>query len=103
MPILNTLQEIGRGFQRAGDDRGHLIADQFDGNNTLANIVAMNGELNKGAYKAMEDLWAEAIRNGQHVSGTIELVYSGSSFRPSTFEVAYSIGTELFEQLFSNL
>lgn len=103
LPILNTLQEIGRGFQRAGDDRGHLIADQFDGNNTLANIVAMNGELNKGAYKAMEDLWAEAIKNGQHVSGTIELVYSGSSFRPSAFEVAYSIGTELFEQLFSNL
>ncbi len=103
LPILNTLQEIGRGFQRAGDDRGHLIADRFDGNNTLANIVAMNGELNKGAYKAMEYAWAKAIMNGQHVSGSIELVYSGSSFRPSTFEVAYSIGAELFEQLFSNL
>ena len=103
LPILNTLQEIGRGFQKVGDDRGHLIADQFDGNNSLANIVAMNGDLNKGAYKAMEELWAEAIRNGQHVSGTIELVYSGSSFRPSTFEVAYSIGSELFTQLFSNL
>ena len=103
LPILNTLQEIGRGFQKAGDDRGHLIGDRFNGDNTFANIVAMNGELNKGAYKAMEEAWAEAIMNGKHVSGTIELVYSGSSYRPSTFEMAYSIGTELFTQLFSNL
>ncbi|MBR4472208.1 MAG: DNA/RNA non-specific endonuclease [Oscillospiraceae bacterium] len=103
LPILNTLQEIGRGFQRVGDDRGHLIADRFSGNNSLANIVAMNGDLNKGAYKAMEDAWAEAIVNGEHVSGTIELAYSGSSFRPSSFDVAYSIGAELFNQLFSNL
>ncbi len=103
LPILNTLQEIGRGFQRAGDDRGHLIGDRFNGDNTLANIVAMNGDLNKGAYKAMEDAWAEAIMSGKHVSGTIEIVYSGSSYRPSTFEVAYSIGTVLFNQLFSNL
>lgn len=103
LPILNTLQEIGRGFQRAGDDRGHLIADRFDGNNTLANIVAMDDELNKGAYKAMEDLWAEAIGNGQQVSGTIELFYSGSSFRPNSFDVAYTIGEELFNMLFSNL
>lgn len=103
LPIVNTLQEIGRGFQKAGDDRGHLIADRFDGNNTLANIVPMNGELNKGLYKAMEDKWAEAITNGKTVSGAIELVYSGSSFRPDSFEVAYSIGAEFFKELFSNL
>ncbi len=103
LPIENTLQEIGRGFQRVGDDRGHLIGDRFNGDNTLANIVAMNGELNKGAYKAMEDRWAEEILKGNSVSGTIDLVYSGSSFRPSSFEVAYSIGSEFFEQLFSNI
>lgn len=103
LPILNTLQEIGHGFQHLGDDRGHLIGDRFNGNNTLANIVSMNGELNKGAYKLMEDQWAEAIMNGETVSGTIEIVYSGASFRPDSFNVIYSIGSQLFEQLFRNL
>lgn len=103
LPIVNTAQEIGRGFQKAGDDRGHLIADRFNGDNSIANIVSMNGNLNRGEYKAMENAWAKAIMNGDNVSGSIELIYSGSSYRPNTFEVAYSIGSELFTKIFSNL
>lgn len=103
LPILNTIQEIGRGFQKAGDDRGHLIGDRFGGDNSLANIVAMNRELNQGAYKNMENIWADAIQNGENVSGTIELVYSESSFRPDTLKVIYSIGKETLTKLFPNL
>ena len=103
LPILNTLHEIGRGFEKAGDDRGHLIGDRFGGDNTLANIVSMSKQLNQGGYKAMEDLWAEAIQNGDVVNGTIELVYSGSSFRPDTINVVYHIGKTLFNSLFTNI
>lgn len=63
----------------------------------------MNSELNKGAYKAMEDAWVEAIKNGDIVSGTIELVYSGQSFRPDSLKVVYTIGRQLFTKLFENL
>lgn len=63
----------------------------------------MNSELNQGAYKAMEDSLAEAISNGEIVSGTIELVYSGQSFRPDSLEVVYTIGKQLFRILFENL
>ena len=103
LPIVDSLQKIAHGFQKAGDDRGHLIADRFNGDNTTANIVAMNSELNKGAYKAMEDAWVEAIKNGDIVSGTIELVYSGQSFRPDSLKVVYTIGRQLFTKLFENL
>lgn len=103
LPIVNTLQEIGRGFQKAGDDRGHLIGDRFNGDNSLANIVPMDKELNQGAYKAMEDTWAEAIQKGGSVSGTIELVYKGSSFRPESLRVVYSIGKKMVTRLFSNI
>ena len=51
----------------------------------------------------MEDSWAEAIANGEIVSGTIELVYSGQSFRPDSLEVVYTIGKQLFTMLFENL
>ena len=51
----------------------------------------------------MEDAWVEAIKNGDIVSGTIELVYSGQSFRPDSLKVVYTIGRQLFTKLFENL
>lgn len=38
----------------------------------------MDSDLNRGEYKAMEDIWAESIKLGKNVSGTIELKYSGN-------------------------
>jgi hypothetical protein len=102
--IANTLSEIGKGYEKVGiDERGHLIGDRFKGNNSIANIVAMNGDLNKGEYKAMEQLWADSINSGKNVSGTIKLSYSGNSFRPDSFDVLYDIGEGIVEKIFANL
>lgn len=101
--IQNTLSEIGRGCEKANDDRGHIIADRFNGNNSLANIVSMDSDLNRGEYKAMEDIWAESIKLGKSVSGTIELKYSGKSYRPDMLDVWYDIGEGSVEKVFSNL
>lgn len=101
--IQNTLSEIGRGYEKANDDRGHIIADRFNGNNSLANIVSMDSDLNRGEYKAMEDIWAESIKLGKNVSGTIELKYSGKSYRPDVLDVWYDIGEGSIEKVFSNL
>ena len=89
--IVDTIETIAKGFQKAGDDRGHLFADIFDGDNSMANIIAMNGELNKGAYKSLENLWAEALRAGKKVKVSGELVYSGNSQRPEKVIVRYVI------------
>ena len=101
--IQNTLSEIGRGYEKVNDDRGHIIADRFNGNNSLANIVSMDSDLNRGEYKAMEDIWAECIKLGKNVSGTIELKYSGKSYRPDVLDVWYDIGEGSIEKVFSNL
>ena len=50
--IQNTLSEIGRGYEKVNDDRGHIIADRFNGNNSLANIVSMDSDLNRGEVQS---------------------------------------------------
>lgn len=35
LPIKDSIEDIGKGDQKEGDDRGHLIGDQFDGSNGL--------------------------------------------------------------------
>ena len=91
LTIADTLETISKGFQKAGDHRGHLFGDQFNGSNSLANIVAMSGELNTGAYKDMEQIWADALRAGKRVKVSGELIYSGSSRRPEKIIVKYII------------
>ena len=104
LPIMNNIEEIGRGFQKITDDRGHLIADRFDGDNSLANIIPMNSSLNKGEYKAMENSWVEALQKGDKVSGSIELVYPDEkSFRPDIIDVLYKINENVFTEVFNNL
>lgn len=100
--IVNTINEIGKGYEVAGDQRGHIIADRFNGNNTLANMVAMSADANQGQYAAIEDIWAEALANGQNVSGSITFSYTEQSFRPDNFKVVYDIGEGLVTKIIVN-
>jgi len=43
------------------DEGGHLIASIFKGPGEQINYTAMDGNLNKGAWKRMENKWAEAF------------------------------------------
>ncbi|WP_281649117.1 DNA/RNA non-specific endonuclease [Parendozoicomonas sp. Alg238-R29] len=43
------------------DDGGHLIASIFDGAGEQINYAPMNSNLNRGAWKKMENRWAEAL------------------------------------------
>lgn len=52
----------------------------------------MNGNLNKGTWKSMENTWASALKEGKQVSVKIESIYSGKSIRQNSFNVEYSIG-----------
>ena len=92
--IRDLLSTIGNGFEHKNDDRGHVIADLFDGDNSLANVVAMDKSVNQGAYKELEMLFADALRKGEIVSVKYVLNYVGDSFRPDSFEIMYTIGKE---------
>lgn len=100
--IANSINEIGKGYEVAGDQRGHIIADRFNGNNTLANMVAMSAEANQGQYAAIEDIWADALEKGQNVSGSITFSYTEQSFRPDNFKVVYDIGEGLVTKIIVN-
>lgn len=93
--IADTKNTIGHGFEKATDDRGHLVADMFNGDNTLANIVPMDGTVNKVEVNAIELTWQNCLQQGGHVSGSIEITYSGASFRPDGFTYLYDIGDGL--------
>lgn len=102
LPIKDSMDTIGKGSQRETDDRGHLMADWFNGSNGMENIVPMDGELNKGAFNKLENRLAEAVKNGCDVSYKVEPRYSDDSRRPSSFVVTDIIDGETTVTVFKN-
>ena len=78
------------------DEGGHLIASIFDGPGEQINYAAMDGNLNKGAWKSMEKDWADALKKDppEIVDVEINVVYDEISKRPSKFDVFYEIDGE---------
>ncbi|MDC9581627.1 DUF637 domain-containing protein [Xenorhabdus sp. PR6a] len=88
----NTYQQSKAGKTGdAGDEGGHLIASIFNGPGEKLNLVPMDGNLNKGAWKQMENTWASALKEGKQVNVKIEPIYNSNSVRPDKFNVKYSI------------
>lgn len=86
------------------DDKGHLIADTFEGQNDVGNLVPMDGNLNRGQYKSMELQIKKALENGQEVHIKVEPQYTdASSTRPDSFKIKYSIDGVDIERCFKNV
>ena len=86
------------------DEGGHLIASIFNGPGEQINYAAMDGNLNKGAWKSMENEWAKALKGKppKEVEINIQAIYKGESKRPSKFVVEYKIDGELDTVIFKN-
>lgn len=88
----NTYQQCKAGkCGTSGDEGGHLIASIFNGPGEKLNLVPMDGNLNKGVWKQMENTWANALKDGKQVNVKVEPVYTGDNKRPDSFSVTYSI------------
>jgi predicted ribonuclease toxin of YeeF-YezG toxin-antitoxin module len=85
---------VGREDRLPDDDGGHLIASIFKGSGSLDNLVPMNGNLNKGEWKKLENMWSKALGKTppESVSVKINPIYNGNSQRPIKFEIEYKIG-----------
>lgn len=103
-PIEDSMDNIGRGDQRKTDDRGHLIADRFNGGNGLENLIPMDSELNRrgGDYYKLEDYMADAVASGADVYAEINVVYDGDSARPSEFRITVLVDGEKEIYVFKN-
>ncbi len=90
--IKDTLKDIaGENIDSKIYDRGHIIADVFDGDNSIANLVAMSKKVNRGEYKKFELQALKAIRNGEKVNVEIKIIYKGSSKVPEKFEILHNV------------
>jgi predicted ribonuclease toxin of YeeF-YezG toxin-antitoxin module len=87
---------VGREDRLPDDEGGHLIATIFKGSGGLDNLVPMNGNLNKGEWKKLENMWAKALNSKPPKSVEVKInpVYKGDSQRPVSFEIEYKIGNK---------
>lgn len=77
----NKYQQCVAGKCRVdGDEGGHLIASIFNGPGERLNLLPMNGNLNKGAWKVMENTWARELREGKDVKVSIRPSYIGGRY-----------------------
>ena len=81
----------GREDRLPGDQGGHLVASIFNGPGDRVNLVPMDGNFNMGAWRSMEDGFAEALRSGKTVDVNIEVIYRNDGARPDAFVVDYVI------------
>ena len=93
---------VRKGDQKEGDDRGHLIGDQFDGSNGLENIIPQDADINRRDFKNFENALAEKVKDGETVKVKIETIYEGASHRPTDILVTYSINGVEDMRIFPN-
>ena len=102
LPIKDSIEDIGKGDQREGDDRGHLIGDQFDGSNGLENMIPQDANINRNDFKNFENELAKEVKDGKEVTVKIEPIYDDESRRPEAIVVTYSIDGEEKVRIFPN-
>ena len=76
---------------RGVDQGGHIVGSRFFGPGEQINLYPQSANLNQGAWKTMENSWANAMVNGSDVKIEVEAVFSGISKRPDAFDVSYWI------------
>lgn len=73
---------------KPGDVGGHLIGHRFVKDQGIINIFPQNMHFNNSAWKKMENEWAAAIKEGNHVEVVIQLS-GGTAERPERVRVSY--------------
>lgn len=102
LQIKDSIEDIGKGDEKEGDDRGHLIGDQFDGSNGLENMIPQDANINRNDFKNFENELAREVKSGSTVFVKIEPQYSGDSRRPTEIVVTYTIDGEESVRVFPN-
>lgn len=102
LTIRDSIDDIGKGDQQEGDDRGHLIGDQFDGTNGLENMIPQDAKINQTDFKSFENELAREMKSGKEVFYKAEPIYEGDSRRPVVVAVTYCIDGKESVRIFPN-
>lgn len=95
-------RQAGGPDRRVGDDGGYYIAHRFNGPADGFNHFAQNAQFSRGAYRALEDSWARALREGKSVHVRITPDYVGASRRPSSITVEWTVNGAPYKRTFPN-
>ena len=87
---------------RGTDQGGHIVGSRFFGPGEQINLYPQSANLNQGAWKQMENTWADAMVAGKDVKIKVEAIFEGISQRPSRFRVDYIIDGQPFRETFTN-
>lgn len=94
LSIKDSIENIGKGDQKMGDDRGHLIADQFDGPSGMENLIPQDAFINRVDFKNYEGELAKKVEEGKDVRIEVEPIYEENSRRPIALIVVAVIDGE---------
>lgn len=97
----DSISDVANGDNLPGDHRGHIFAHIFGGADEIGNLVAMDGKVNLGEYKALETLWKNALKDGKKVKVNIKLKYNGTN-RPTKFKINYWIDGKRYTKVIRN-
>lgn len=78
------------GLGAEGDHGGHLGGHRFFGDTPDEKIAPQAGNLNTGAWKTMENEWADWTKLGYEVNYKID-IYPPGSVRPDAFRSTYEV------------
>lgn len=99
---MEDMYVVGKGDQKETDDRGHLIGHQFNGSDSLENLVPQDYKINRGEYKKLEESLASLVRTGHEVYVDIRPVFPPDSRRPFCIVYRYTVNGETRTRLFPN-
>lgn len=100
--MSDSIEIIGKGYQKATDDRGHLIGHQFNGSDSLENLVPQTAKINQGNFKRLEAHLAKLVINGYNVTANVVPIFSQHSHRPDAILYFYTVNDNAFTVLFPN-
>lgn len=75
---------------------------RFNGSHSKLNHFAQHANFNRGAYRALEDKWAAALRDGKKVHVRIVPLYHSASQRPYRLNVDWYVNGRHWSQEFNN-
>ena len=88
---------------RGTDQGGHIVGSRFFGPGEQINLYTQSANLNQGAWKQMENIWAKEMVDGKDVKIEVKAIFEGTSKRPSKFEVEYWIDNKYKLEKYDNL
>ncbi len=97
-----SLGDIGKGDEKQGDHRGHLIGDQFGGPRSIENLIPQDASINTKAYRNFENELAREVKSGKKVYIKVVPVYNEDTRRPTRIVVTYIIDGVEDTRMFPN-